>query len=137
MPDIHIERDHALGLAKARELAFKWAEQAEQKLAMECVYEEGKVADIVTFTRSGVNGELRVTQDRFALDARLGFLLGAFKTRIEAEITKNLDLLLKESDPVKAFDEGVAKAMARKAAKAAPKPPTKPATKPAPRSRKA
>ena len=130
MPDIHIERDHALGLAKARELAFKWAEQAEQKLAMECVYEEGKTADLITFSRSGVNGELRVTKDRFALDARLGFLLGAFKSRIEAEITKNLDLLLKEGDPVKAFDEGVAQAMAKKAAKAAPKPAPKHAARP-------
>jgi putative polyhydroxyalkanoate system protein len=126
MPDIHIERDHALGLAKARELAFKWAEQAEQKLAMECVYEEGKTADLITFSRSGVNGELRVTKDRFALDARLGFLLGAFKSRIEAEVTRNLDLLLKDGDPVKAFDESVAQAMARKAAKAAPKPAARP-----------
>jgi putative polyhydroxyalkanoate system protein len=128
MPDIHIEREHALGLAKARELAFQWAQQAEQKLAMECVYEEGKTADLITFSRSGVNGELRITQDRFALDARLGFLLGAFKTRIEAEITKNLDLLLKEGDPVKAFDEGVTHAVAKKAAKA---------SKPAARPRKA
>ena len=131
MPDIHIEREHSLGMAKARELAFKWAQQAEKQLAMECVYEEGKAGDLVTFTRSGVNGELRVTQDRFALDARLGFLLGAFKTRIEAEISKNLDLLLTEGDPVKAFDEGVAQAVARKAAK---KGPTKPV---APKSRKA
>lgn len=140
MPDIHIEREHALGLAKARELAFKWAEQAERKLDMECVYEEGKAADLVTFTRSGVNGELHVTADRFALDARLGFLLGAFKTRIEAEIMKNLDLLLREGDPLKAFDEGVARAAAKKAAKAprpAAKPGAKPAAKPAARPRKA
>jgi putative polyhydroxyalkanoate system protein len=126
MPDIHIEREHSLGMAKARELAFKWAEQAEQKLDMQCVYEEGKAGDVVTFTRSGVNGELHVTENRFALDARLGFLLGAFKTRIEAEIRKNLDLLLSEADPVKAFEHGVAQATAKKAAKtvkpAAPKP---------------
>lgn len=129
MPDIHIEREHALGLAKARELAFKWAEQAEQKLDINCVYEEGKTADLVTFTRSGVNGELRVTQDRFSLDARLGFLLGAFKSRIEAEISKNLDLLLQEGDPVKAFERGVAQAAAKKAA-AKPAKPARPAAKP-------
>ena len=34
MPDIHIEREHSLGMAKARELAFKWVEQAEQRLDM-------------------------------------------------------------------------------------------------------
>ena len=71
MPDIHIEREHSLGLPRARELAFKWAEAAEARLQMECTYEEGKASDLVSFTRSGVNGELRVTKDRFELHARL------------------------------------------------------------------
>ena len=114
MPDIHIEREHALGLPKARELAFKWAEEAERRLDMECTYEEGKTSDLVSFTRSGVNGELRVTKDRFELEARLGFLLGAFKQRIETEIEKNLDDLLAQKEPVKAFDKAVAKATAKK-----------------------
>ncbi len=99
MPDIHIEREHSLGLPRARELAFKWAEAAEDKLDMECTYEEGKTSDLVSFTRSGVNGELRVTRDRFELHARLGLLLGAFKDRIETEITRNLDELLQHRRP--------------------------------------
>ena len=37
---------------------------------------------------------MRVTADHFELDAQLGFLLGAFKDRIESEIVKNLDDLL-------------------------------------------
>ena len=94
MPDIHITRDHTLGLPAARKLAFRWAETAEEKLGMECTYEEGKTSDLVSFTRSGANGELKVTKDSFVLDARLGFLLGAFKERIESEIVKNLDTLL-------------------------------------------
>jgi putative polyhydroxyalkanoate system protein len=94
MPDIHIHREHTLGLPEARKVAFEWAEMAEEKFDMECTYEEGKTEDLVTFTRSGVNGELKVTKDRFELDARLGFLLGAFKDRIEGEIVKNLDTLL-------------------------------------------
>ena len=94
MPDIHIHRDHTLGLAEARKVAFRWAEQAEAEVGMECTYEEGKTSDLVSFTRSGVNGELKVTKDAFELDARLGFLLGAFKDRIESEIVKNLDDLL-------------------------------------------
>ena len=109
MPDIHITRTHELGLAQARKLAFKWAETAEKKLDMECTYEEGKTSDLVTFTRSGVNGELKVTKDSFVLDARLGFLLGAFKERIETEIVKNLDKLLAEKDPHAAWDKAVAK----------------------------
>jgi putative polyhydroxyalkanoate system protein len=117
VPDIHIEREHALGLARARQLAFKWAEQAEQRLDLQCTYEEGKTTDRVTFTRSGVNGELRVSKDRFELQARLGFLLGAFKDRIETEITRNLDELLEHDDPVHAFDGHLAaRASGRKAA---------------------
>lgn len=109
MPDIHITRTHELGLAQARKLAFKWAETAEEKLDMACTYEEGKTSDVVSFTRTGVNGELKVTKDTFVLDARLGFLLGAFKERIETEIVKNLDKLLAEKDPHAAWDKAVAK----------------------------
>lgn len=116
MPDIHIHRDHALGLAEARKVAFRWAEQAEAEFGMECTYEEGKTSDLVSFTRSGVNGELKVTKDGFELDARLGFLLGAFKDRIESEIVKNLDDLLAQKEPAKAFDKAVAKAAAKKPA---------------------
>jgi len=92
--ELHILRQHTLGLAKARKIAFEWAEQVEKDFGMECTYEEGRTADLVRFTRSGVNGELHVTKDRFELDARLGFLLGAFKGRIESEIVNMLDTLL-------------------------------------------
>ena len=65
MADIHIEREHALGLHEARKIAFRWAEQAEAEFDMECTYEEGKASDLVSFRRSGVHGTLAVTQDRF------------------------------------------------------------------------
>ena len=107
MPEIHIKREHALGLPRARKLAFRWAEEAEERLGMECTYEEGKSSDVVTFTRVGVDGELTVTKDSIVLDARLGLLLGAFKDKIETEIVKNLDQLLAHKDPLKAFDKGL------------------------------
>jgi putative polyhydroxyalkanoate system protein len=112
--EIHILRDHSLGLAQARKLAFRWAETAEEKLGMQCTYEEGKAQDVVSFTRAGANGELKVTKDRFELEARLGFLLGAFRERIEGEIVKNLDQLLAQKEPLKAFDEAIAKRSAQK-----------------------
>ena len=37
--------------------------------------------------------------DHFELHAQLGFLLGAFKDRIESEIVKNLDDLLVAKKP--------------------------------------
>ncbi len=95
-------RPHALGLAQARKTALRWAEQVEQELDMECVYEEGRGSDTVLFKRSGVDGQLRVTKDSFELDAKLGLLLGAFKGRIEAEISKMLDAMLPAPDTVPA-----------------------------------
>lgn len=101
MADIRIERSHTLGLAEARKITFKWAEQVEEKFDMQCSYEEGKTKDEVRFSRSGVEGDLAVTKDSFVLNAKLGFLLGAFKDKIEGEITKNLDDLLKKKPAAK------------------------------------
>jgi putative polyhydroxyalkanoate system protein len=114
LADIHITRQHHLGLAEARKLAFRWAEVAEEKLDMECSYEEGKTSDLVSFTRSGVKGELKVTREKFVLDARLGLLLGAFKERIESAIVKNLDELLAHESPAHAFEKAVARKPAPK-----------------------
>jgi len=94
MADIRIHRAHKLGLAKAREVAWQWAEEVEKKFDMECTVIEGETQDAVEFTRPGVKGELLVAADRFELDATLGFLLGAFSKTIEAEIERNLDELL-------------------------------------------
>lgn len=97
MAEIRIHRDHALGLQRAREIAWQWAEQVEQKFDMDCTVEEGDDGDTVVFTRAGVKGELTVAADHFELVAQLGFLLGAFKKTIEAEIEKELDALLAAS----------------------------------------
>ncbi|HSW06106.1 polyhydroxyalkanoic acid system family protein [Aquabacterium sp.] len=94
MADIRIHRDHQLGLAKARKVAWQWAEEVEKKFDMECTVLEGETSDTVEFTRSGVNGTLTVAADHFDLQATLGFLLGAFSKTIESEIEKNLDGLL-------------------------------------------
>jgi len=94
MPDISIHREHQLGLAKAREVAWQWAEEVEKNFDMECTVLEGETSDTVEFVRPGVKGQLVVAADHFELEAKLGFLLGAFSKRIESEIEKNLDALL-------------------------------------------
>jgi len=108
MADIHLRRAHRLGLPGARELAARWVRMAQDKFAMQCSREEGDAFDLVRFARAGCTGELRVTPDSFELDARLGFLLGAFKERIETEIERNLDHLLAQEDPLHAFEQAVA-----------------------------
>jgi putative polyhydroxyalkanoate system protein len=114
VPDIKIHREHSLGLARARKIAWQWAEEVEAKFDMSCTVVEGEFSDTVEFTRSGVNGRLVVAADHFDLEAKLGFLLGAFSKTIEAEIEKNLDTLL-------AAQAKPAKATAKTAAKDAPK----------------
>lgn len=94
MADLHIVREHSLGMGKARKIAFKWAEQVEAEFGMECVYAEGDTCDEVAFSRSGVTGTLDVSASHFELRAHLGFLVGAFKHTIEAEIVRQLDALL-------------------------------------------
>ena len=101
MADIQIERKHGMSLSQARAAAFTWAEQAEEKFDMTCTYEEGSTLDEVSFSRSGVSGTLTVTGDAFQLQAKLGFLLGAFKDKIESEIVKNLDALIAKKPTVK------------------------------------
>lgn len=123
LADLHIVRKHALGLHAARKLAFNWAEQVESDLGMSCTYEEGRSADKVCFSRSGVQGELQVTKDTFVLDAKLGFLVGAFKGRIEAEITEMLNQLLAEPQA------GAKPAAAKPAATRKPASARKPAAK--------
>jgi putative polyhydroxyalkanoate system protein len=99
MADIHIRREHTLGLPAARALAQRWTEQAETEFDMRCTPVSEGGCEEVRFTRSGVSGTLRVAADHFELDAKLGFLLAAFKERIEGEIAKNLDRLLASQPP--------------------------------------
>lgn len=117
MADIHIHRDHSLGLAKARKMAWQWAETVEKKFDMSCTVVEGDDRDVVEFTRAGVSGQLVVDAASFDLTARLGFLLGAFSGRIESEIESNLDELLAAAPAkTKANAKAPAKTSARKRA---------------------
>ena len=123
MPDIHIHREHHLGFKEARKVAFSWAEKAEEKFDMECTYEEGEKEDLLTFTRAGVKGTLLVDAHQFEMKAQLGFLFGAFKDRIEAEIGEQLDALLNAPHP------GTRKAASGKKKPAAATEAAKPAAK--------
>ena len=113
MAELHIHREHDLGLAKARKVAWQWAEEAEKKFDMECTVIEGEFSDTVEFSRTGVSGMLVVAADHFELEAKLGFLLGAFAKTIEGQIEKTLDDLLAK---------GGGGSAPRKAAKAASRP---------------
>jgi putative polyhydroxyalkanoate system protein len=126
MANIHLERQHQLGLSKARKVAWQWAEEVEKEFQMDCTVEEGDDEDIVLFTRSGVNGVLTVTAQTFVLDAKLGLLLGAFAATIQSQIEHRLDALLgDEGKGAKATK--ATKAAATTSAKAKPAADKKPA----------
>src|SRR5471032_466923 len=94
MADLNLHRDHTLGLARARKVALKWAEDMEAKLDMECTIIEGDDEDVLEFTRSGVDGRMIVAATFFDLEAKLGFMFRPFLGMIEAETRKQLDEVL-------------------------------------------
>lgn len=94
MANIHILREHTLGLAQARQLALAWTQQVSAEFGMECHNEPGAHEDCVSFSRSGVQGTLQVSATRFELDAKLGLLVSTFKNSIEHQIGHHLDTLL-------------------------------------------
>jgi len=115
MADLNLHRDHTLGLARARKVALKWAEDVEKKLEMECTLIEGDDSDVLEFTRSGVEGRMIVAATYFDLEARLGFLLRPFLGTIEAEVGKQLDeALAKEAAKAPRTAKAVAKPVAKK-----------------------
>jgi putative polyhydroxyalkanoate system protein len=94
VPDIKLHRKHHLGLPAARKVALQWAEKAEEKFDMECTYEEGDAQDTLYFTRAGIKGTLDVFPDALDFHAELGFLVSAFRSRIETELIEQLDKML-------------------------------------------
>lgn len=94
MPDIHIERQHTLGLAAARGIARQWVRQAEQEYGMACSYDEGEHGDTAHFSRAGIEGSCEVTADAISFRATLGFLYSSFSEQIEQRLTKSLEGLM-------------------------------------------
>ena len=101
MPQIHIDRPHGLPLAAAQAIAAAWAQGAKDDFGMQ-VHQAPDPADpsgpeVWNFKRVGASGVLQVTPERFVLDVTLGFLLGTYKDRIEAELLQNLTLRLADA----------------------------------------
>lgn len=96
MSKVRIYREHQLGLEKAREIAKKWQADGEKDLNLKCNYQENSDKDVLLFKRSGVSGDLVVTDSAFELNAKLGFMVAPFKDKLVAAANKSLDKLLNE-----------------------------------------
>jgi putative polyhydroxyalkanoate system protein len=87
MNDIKVRRDHSLPLEAARKAAEKVAAQLRKDFELEYAWKR----HVLHFERSGVHGELHVTNHDVRLEAKLGFLLAFLKPRIEHEIDRQFD----------------------------------------------
>jgi putative polyhydroxyalkanoate system protein len=87
MADLKVVRKHTIGLKKAKVAAQKVADDLAQEYGMDSAWD----GDVLRFTRSGVDGQLTVTKDQVVLDAKLGFVLSAFRHRIEEHVNENFD----------------------------------------------
>ena len=91
MAQLQIHRAHQLGWAGARQLAQDWRVQAEQAYGLQCTQESAGEQERISFTRPGFSGRLLVSARSFELEASLGFLLSAYRDRIESELQQRLD----------------------------------------------
>ena len=87
MPTISVRRQHALGLAKARDLAQSIARRLKDDYGGSF----GWQADVLHFERTGASGSVAVTKDDFRVHVDLDLLLSPLRSRIEREIVKFCD----------------------------------------------
>jgi len=87
MPRIEICHPHSLTPAKARKAATEIAKTLAKRFGVDYEWK----GDLLTFRRSGVEGEILMAPKQLQVTAQLGFLLGAMKGSIEQEIRRVLD----------------------------------------------
>lgn len=87
MAEIHLRRKHTIGVRKAKVAVQKVADDLAQEFGMESEWD----GDVLRFSRHGVEGALSVAKDEVVLNAKLGFVLSAFKSKIEHHINDNFD----------------------------------------------
>ncbi|MCR2746034.1 polyhydroxyalkanoic acid system family protein [Limnobacter parvus] len=87
MSDIHARKEHNMSLEEAKQTAQKLADQLQKEFQLDSQWQ----GNTLNFTRSGVKGKLDVTDKDVTVDISLGFMLKAFKGKIQTEIDKNID----------------------------------------------
>jgi putative polyhydroxyalkanoate system protein len=87
MSDIKVRRNHSLPLDDARKAAEKVAARLQKDFDLEYAWKR----HVLHFERTGVHGELHVTDHDVHLEASLSFLLAFLKPRIEREIDEQFD----------------------------------------------
>jgi putative polyhydroxyalkanoate system protein len=86
MADISIVQAHGLSPAKAREAAQKVADKMARDYQLDCRWDD----NVLKFERSGVQGALTLAGQEAEMVIRLGFLMSAFSSTIEAKVAENM-----------------------------------------------
>ncbi len=89
MSQISIERRHSMGLKRAKTAAQRVARKLKAEFELETHWR----GNTLTFERPGVTGVLVVSEKTLSIEIELGVLFGVLRTRIESEITSELDAL--------------------------------------------
>jgi putative polyhydroxyalkanoate system protein len=90
MADIKMIKYHSLPMPQARALVQKAADDLAEEYDLTSQW----AGNTLRFRRSGVQGEMRVSESEIDLEVTLGFLLKAFKSKFVEHIEHNFDTLL-------------------------------------------
>jgi putative polyhydroxyalkanoate system protein len=95
MSDINLIRSHSLSIPKAKALV----QRAADGLGSEYELESEWHGNTLRFRRSGVDGQMLVTDSKIELNVTLGLLMKPFKGQFVHQIGQELDKLLAEKEP--------------------------------------
>jgi putative polyhydroxyalkanoate system protein len=90
MADIELIKHHSLPLAAARALV----QQTADDLAKEYHLVSHWTGNTLHFTRTGIQGQMQVTESEIRLEVTLGFLLKLLKAKFVESIDRNFETLL-------------------------------------------
>ena len=95
MPDFRIDRQHKLGLIKARQVAQQWLSQLQGDFGLSSDYQEMGKSDIATFRGPlGVTGEVEVSGKTLSLICHTGSLPSSMSKMVEEKVSRKIDTLL-------------------------------------------
>lgn len=86
MADISIVQAHSLSPEKARAAAQQVADKMARDYDLACAWSD----NVLTFERSGVQGALTLQERQAEMVIKLGFLMSAFSSTIEAKVADNM-----------------------------------------------
>jgi putative polyhydroxyalkanoate system protein len=87
MSIIRVTRTHNIGIESARSEVERIAQRVQEDYGADYCWK----GDTLQFSRSGVSGQITVTDDALDLTIRLGLLLTAIKGQVEEKIVAKID----------------------------------------------